>query len=57
MIDNFDRLLKHLIPESLASQLIDAYRSARLKDSTQSMRDVVEERFEEVRKNIDGTED
>ena len=57
MKDNFERLLSHLKEKSLASRLVDAYRSSMPSDLTESMKEVFENRIEEVRKNIDSPKD
>ncbi len=52
-MNNSDRLLKHLMEETLAHRLVQAHRDRDSADSAKSIKGVLQERLEQVRKNID----
>jgi hypothetical protein len=54
-MNNSDRLLKHLIEGTLAYRLVQTHRDRDNADPARSIKAVLQERLEQVRKNIDPT--
>lgn len=56
--DNFSRLLRHLTEESLAAQLVEAYRASEVTNTAaQGMKAVLEARLKQLRKDLVGSQD
>lgn len=51
--NNYERLLKHIGKDSLAAQLLQAYRAAEAGGSAEAMKTVLRERLAKVREKID----
>lgn len=51
---NVDRLLTHLADDSLAARLVRAHGVGQPDSSTESLKAILAERLERVRKEIDG---
>lgn len=52
-MNNSDRLLKHLMEGSLAYRLVQTHRNHGSNDPAKSIKAVLQERLEQVRRNID----
>lgn len=57
ILNNIDRLLTHLKEGSLAFRLVQVYHDSGKVDSEESMKSILSERLEQVRKNIASTKD
>jgi len=55
--NNPDDLLMHLEDGSLAARLVRAHGNCDPANPTESMKDIIQERLQQVRRSIDGTED
>lgn len=55
-MNNPDRLLKHLNEGSLAYRLVQAHRDRGATDPAESIKTILQERFEQARRNIDHPE-
>ena len=53
MTSNSDRLLGHLDEGSLAYHLVQAHRDREISNPMESIKAVIQERLEQVRKSID----
>lgn len=52
-MSNSDRLLKHLVEGSLAYRLVQTHRDRGSTDPAKSIKTVLQERLEQVKRNID----